>query len=95
MKKYILKVVVFLVAWAIIYFISDNNFAAVSFFIAILFVNSINKDALILLANEFDHNHNNLANVVNDLKDRMELLEDENEKMKFEIDQITRKIDRE
>ncbi|MDQ8938156.1 hypothetical protein [Acinetobacter baumannii] len=88
MKNHILKLIIFLSLWAFIYWISKENFGVLSFLIAYLFVYSIGKDALLLLANEFDNHHNNLTSNVIDLSEKIENLSEENEQLKGEIDNL-------
>lgn len=88
MKNHILKLIIFLALWGFIYWISKENFGVLSFLIAYLFVYSIGKDALLFLAKEFDNNHNALAANVMDLSEKVELLTDENNSLKEEVENL-------
>lgn len=92
MKNKLLKLIIFLLVWAFIYWISNTNFGVISFLLACLFVYTVNKDALIFLAKEFDKNHNALADNVKELYGRLETLEDENNDLKQEITDLTERI---
>ena len=91
-KNKLLKLIIFLLVWAFIYWISNTNFGVISFLLACLFVYTVNKDALIFLAKEFDKNHNALADNVKELYGRLETLEDENNDLKQEITDLTERI---
>jgi cell division protein FtsB len=92
MKKRILNALVFLVAWGLIYWVTSSNFWFISFLFAYIFVYSVGREALIFLANEFDKNHNALADNVRELYDRLETLENENEDFRQEIIDLSEKI---
>ncbi|MGL6034942.1 MAG: hypothetical protein ACRC0N_07750 [Acinetobacter johnsonii] len=85
MKNKIINGVLFLIAWGVIYWITSSNFWFISFLFAYIFVYSIGKDSLIFLANEFDKNHNALADNVRSLYDEIQFLKDENETFKEKI----------
>ncbi|MFW1748092.1 hypothetical protein [Acinetobacter sp. NyZ410] len=92
MKHKILKIVIFLVVWAIIYWIVESNFWFISFLFAYLFVYSIGKDSLIFLANEFDKNHNALADNVRDLYEEVQNLKQDKEALEIEVYELKNQI---
>lgn len=93
MKAKILKFIVFLVAWGGIFWFIDGNFISIAFLLAAFFVYSVGKDSLLFLANEFDKNHNSLANNVRDLYEQVEFLKEDKELLENQIRDLRDQID--
>lgn len=93
MKAKILKLMVFFVAWGGLFWIIDGNFIAIAFLLAALFVYSVGKDSLLVLANEFDKNHNSLADNVRDLYEQIEFLKEDKEFLENQISDLRDQID--
>ncbi|MFW2056270.1 hypothetical protein [Acinetobacter haemolyticus] len=92
MKNKILKIVIFLITWGIIYWITASNFWFISLLFAYLLVYAVGKDALIFLANEFDKNHNALADNVRDLYEQVEELKGDKEALVREVQELQNKL---
>lgn len=88
MKNKILKFIVFLFVWALIYWISKGNFGVISLLFACLFIYTVDKNALIFLANEFDKNHNSLADNVRELYEEIRFLKEDKEKLENEVQEL-------
>lgn len=88
MKNKIIKFILFLVVWALIYWLAKGNFGVIAFLFACLFVYSVDKNALIFLANEFDKNHNALADNLRELQQELESIKSENSELQGEIREL-------
>lgn len=87
MKNKAIQFVIFLLIWAVIYWLSKWNFGVISFLLACLFVYQKNAedDKLIMLAKEFDRNHNALAHRFDELQRQIDDLKEENQYLKDKI----------
>ena len=88
MKNKILKFIIFLLAWALIYWVSSGNFGVISLLFSCLFVYAVDKNSLTFLANEFDKNHNALADNVRDLYEEIRFLKEDKETLENEIQDL-------
>lgn len=91
-KAKIFKFIIFLLVWWLIFLIIDNNFVILALLIAYLFVYSIGKNALFFLANEFDKNHNALADNVRDLREQIEFLKEDKELLENKVQELRDEI---
>lgn len=92
MKYKILKGLLFLIAWGVIYWITVSNFWFISFLVAYLIIYAVDKDTLLHIVKEFDKNHDTLFGSVKDLYEEVQILKDDKESLKNELQILQNQI---
>lgn len=91
-EKKLIKLLVFILVWALLYWFTTGDFGAIAFLLAYIIAYSVGENALLFLANEFDKNHNSLIDNFRALHERLELLESENTDLRQELNSLYERV---
>ncbi|NNP70456.1 hypothetical protein [Acinetobacter sp. Ac_5812] len=92
MKNKVLKGLMFIIVWGVIYWITVSDFWFISFLVAYLIISAVDKDTLLQIVKGFDKNDETLFGSVKDLYEEVQILKGDKESLKNELQKLQNQI---